>query len=469
MDQAVMDFFRNIKSGLRLSVFQRLELDDFRPSSDQLVLLLILNILAAVCRDFFANLPSPEFNPDAIIQEGFSIGLFLFAGYLINRWISHQEVFLDFTVIILSVCFPLLLIGEVLKGLGGMMFDGSSPTWFSEWSGLVYSFWTLGVLAWSLGVILGGWSIRVAGALVLIVIAWVAPVEYVTPDGTYWNSIEEEQDDPYQAYRSVDVEGVFYSQSELLDQELQFLKPGEVGQRDVYFLGMGAYAFQDVFLKETVYAKNLFDERFGTKGRSLVLLNNLSTYESMPIASTTNLRKALHHIGSIMNRDEDLLLIYMTSHGSQDHRLTVNFWPLTLNDLSPEMLRQYLDEAGIQWRVIMVSSCYSGGFVEPLKTAYTAIATAAASDRKSFGCSHDRDFTYFGEALLRDQLREEYSFPVAFFAATSAIGIRESEEGLKGSQPQTYIGEGMNIYLNEFALSLQRDDSIQGMYLVREK
>ena len=36
--------------------------------------------------------------------------------------------------------------------------------------------------------------------------------------------------------------------------------------------------------------------------------------------------------------------------------------------LNPEVLRQALDETGIKWRVVAVSACFSGGFIEPLRS-----------------------------------------------------------------------------------------------------
>jgi len=103
----------------------------------------------------------------------------------------------------------------------------------------------------------------------------------------------------------------------------------------------------------------------------------------------------------------------------------------------------------------MVSSCYSGGFVEPLKNDYTAIATAAAPDRTSFGCSNENDFTYFGEALLKDQLQQEYSFPLAFQQANAAITERESRENLTASNPQYYVGDAIAPRLEALAVRLR--------------
>ena len=63
-----------------------------------------------------------------------------------------------------------------------------------------------------------------------------------------------------------------------------------------------------------------------------------------------------------------------------------------------------LRESGIRWRVIVVSACYAGSFIEPLRDENTDHPDRGGRDRTSFGCSDDNDLTYFGEAFYRDAL-----------------------------------------------------------------
>ena len=57
----------------------------------------------------------------------------------------------------------------------------------------------------------------------------------------------------------------------------------------------------------------------------------------------------------------------LTSHGSEDHEFYINQPPLPLDPLTPQRLRVALDASGIRWRVIVVSACYSGGYIEALR------------------------------------------------------------------------------------------------------
>jgi hypothetical protein len=162
-----------------------------------------------------------------------------------------------------------------------------------------------------------------------------------------------------------------------------------------------------------------------------------------PIASVTSLQRTLAHVGRLMNRDEDVLVLYLTSHGSEDHRFALEFWPLRLHDLDAPTLRKMLDDAGIRWRILVVSACYSGGFIEPLKDAHTLVVTAADAQHTSFGCGAQSDFTYFGKAYVDQALRTSYSLTDAFAVARKTIEARERSEGRAPSNPQMYLGPQM--------------------------
>lgn len=129
---------------------------------------------------------------------------------------------------------------------------------------------------------------------------------------------------------------------------------------------------------------------------------------------------------------------------------------MPFNDLYADDLKAALQASGIRWRVLIVSACYSGTFIDPLKDDHTIIFTAARADRTSFGCSDERDLTYFGEALFREALPASSSLLDAFTRTQRIIAKREEEEGLDPSQPQIYIGEQMRTKLAELGFTQSR-------------
>jgi hypothetical protein len=231
---------------------------------------------------------------------------------------------------------------------------------------------------------------------------------------------------------------------------LQRQRPGIT---DLYFVGFAGYAYEDVFLREVQLSKRLFDDRFDTRGRSVALVNSLQTVNSLPLANVHNLHRLLRHVGSVIDRDEDIVFLFLTSHGATD-RLAVEFGPLGLTDLGSSALKPMLDDAGIKWRIIVISACYSGGFIDALKTDYSLIITASREDRASFGCGSENDMTYFGKAFFDEQLRHSHSYVGAFKKAAAVIAAREQNRGLVPSEPQIYVGQAMQAKIRQLEARL---------------
>jgi hypothetical protein len=150
-----------------------------------------------------------------------------------------------------------------------------------------------------------------------------------------------------------------------------------------------------------------------------------------------------------MNPDEDILFLFLSSHGLPG-QLEVALDPLELRPLYPAALRRALDDAGIKWRVIVISACYSGSFVGALRDEHTLIITAADAENTSFGCSDDADFTYFGRAFFGEQLQTTYSFAEAYRRAAETIAGWEQRKGYAPSRPQMQMGAAMAEKLDLF-------------------
>src|SRR5207249_5098171 len=133
-------------------------------------------------------------------------------------------------------------------------------------------------------------------------------------------------------------------------------------------------------------------------------------------------------------------------------RCLLDFWPLQLYELYPAKLRALLDESGIKVRVVVVSACYSGGFIDALRNENSLVISASAPDKNSFGCSQEADWTYFGKAYFDEALRKTHSFVEAFELAKPVIAEREKTKGYEPSNPQIALGQDIKPKL----LLLQR-------------
>jgi Peptidase C13 family len=207
-----------------------------------------------------------------------------------------------------------------------------------------------------------------------------------------------------------------------------------------FFLGFAGVGDQKVFAQEIGLAARVLGERFSIGDRRLSLINDQRDLRRAPLASVTALNYALQGIAERMDPDKDVLFLAISSHGSEDPSIAVSNSQFPLTSLTAEDLEKALRESGIRWRVILISACYAGGFIDALRDPKTIVITAAAKDRTSFGCSNDSDLTYFGEAFYRDALPGAKSLRDAFGAAKSAIAAREHREHETPSNPQAYFG-----------------------------
>ncbi|HEY9133356.1 MAG TPA: C13 family peptidase [Dyella sp.] len=237
-------------------------------------------------------------------------------------------------------------------------------------------------------------------------------------------------------------EQVMYAQPQLLRQSLAGLKPRVSGKPNLYVIAFAGDGGEDVFRNEAEFSSRLF-ARFGPTVHTLVLENNPAALSHRPLASWSNLEAALEGVSSMMKPDEDILLLYMTTHGDHDSTLLVDMDPLPLDQIGPPDLADIFKKHPFKWKVVVVNACYSGGFVPDLRGSGTLVLTAAREDRSSFGCGSDSDITYFGKAWLANALNGTPDFIVAFNQAREQIAQWEQQDKLTPSEPQIDIGAGI--------------------------
>lgn len=242
-------------------------------------------------------------------------------------------------------------------------------------------------------------------------------------------------------------EQVLYAQPRMLREALARLTPRVAGKPNLYLVTFAGDGGEDVFRNEAEYAAQLFGTRFGASTHTLVLENNPATLATRPLASWSNLEATLDGLARVMRPEQDILMLYLSSHGDEDHNLLVDMNPLPLDQIGAPDLADILASRPFQWKVVVVNACYSGGFIPPLRGPGTLILTAARADRSSFGCGSDSDITYFGKAWLADALNRTDNFVDAFKLASDEISAWEKQDKLTASEPQIDIGRGIEEQL----------------------
>jgi hypothetical protein len=234
---------------------------------------------------------------------------------------------------------------------------------------------------------------------------------------------------------------------------LNQLQPQRKGILDTYVLAIGLDS-DAVFSREATQAGAVLSRRYGGEGRTLVLTTGThpqadATSVTHPSAHPNHIAAALAQMGVLMDANEDVLVLYITTHGHWLTGLSYRDQDRALGNIAPSRLAQLLDEAGIKNRLIILSACYSGIFVPDLQNQYSVTMTAAAAGKPSFGCQADNDWTFFGDAFINHALREPTPTLDAFAAARTRITQWEVALRLSPSNPQVDVGTHAQDWLTK--------------------
>lgn len=248
------------------------------------------------------------------------------------------------------------------------------------------------------------------------------------------------------------IDAAMERQDEMVARALEKLAPQRPGVRDVYFVGVAGWGDQNVFRKEVRAVRAMFERDFGARDRAVSLVNNPETMNQVPLATRETIEAVLMGVGEIMDPEEDILFMFLTSHGVEWGGFSLHFNGQNLGGLRTGQLARMLGAARIRNRVVVVSACYSGQFVPALAEESTLLITAAASDRTSFGCTSTAEWTWFGRAFFRDALPKHRRFEPAFEEAKARVEAREKKENYTHSVPQIRVGEKIRAVLDEMGL-----------------
>ena len=246
-------------------------------------------------------------------------------------------------------------------------------------------------------------------------------------------------------------------QPQLLAERLDALQPSRPAAIDVYTITFAPYGHAEVFRRESQLVADVMQQRFDSAGRSIQLVNHPGTAQQWPWATPLNLERSIRRVAALMDRRQDVLFIHLTSHGAHSGALSAALWPMEVDEVTPAMLRQWLDDAGIRWRVVSVSACHSGSWIEPLSGPGTLVMTASDVEHTSYGCGRRSELTFFGRAMYDEQLRQTRSFEQAHAEARKLIEQREREAGKTDgySNPQISMGDELRPQLETLQKQLQ--------------
>lgn len=433
----------NLIAGLWLFLGAKRSLDWVAPTPLQLLFWGIAGCSANALFGWISTGGQGDFNPQGLISYVLWPFIALIAGIFLSQRTELPRIMLVPAILWLVLDVNVALLQSVLQYLGQIDLLPNFSYQFLPQLFMLLFVWQSLALVWVLArTIKWPWweRILILLATLFTLVVWQLSVQ-AQP---IWKV------DPIQPTLT---EEALYAQSELLNQSLQNLQPSLYQNTQWYFMGVAGAGYQDVFKSEIERIKEQFDTRFATYGRSIALINNDATTETLPMATQISIQRSLNRIGALINRDNDVLFLYMTSHGLAN-QFELSIEPIAMQPVDPKWLRQALDNAGIRWRVIVISACYSGSFIPALQSPDTLIITASAADKQSFGCNNEMDYTYFGRAFFDEALREKNNLKDAFAQAQQTVTRWETAQGFEPSEPQWVMGENMKLILPQFEKQL---------------
>ncbi|MDF0750953.1 caspase family protein [Marinobacter sp. 71-i] len=245
------------------------------------------------------------------------------------------------------------------------------------------------------------------------------------------------------------TEKILAEDRQRLNNQIESLAPERSGETDAYFLAVGGDGTESVFKRDIQVAKAGLQAQFDVEKRSIMLLNHRD-YETFPLASRPSIETALKALDARMNPEEDLLVVHLVSHGMQDGQLLLQQPGIELPNLSPEDFAEMLEPLNARRKLLVVSACYSGQWIEPLKDENTLIMTSAREDRTSFGCGDDSEMTWFTKAVYQSVGLSLTDPDAMFEQINQQIRTWEEEIGMeeeRWSYPQSHLGESLREWI----------------------
>jgi len=231
-----------------------------------------------------------------------------------------------------------------------------------------------------------------------------------------------------------------------LDHALAALKPQKSGQVDAYVVVVGLDS-DPIFGREAREAGKVLSRRYNAEGHTIVLAGTDGSGPSdLPNGSPQSLAIALARVAELMDKKQDVLVLYTAGHGAPVG-LAYHDADDGFGILPPARMARMFEELGIKNRLLILSACFSGIFVPAVQSDTTALFTAARPDRTSFGCQADKDWTFYGDAMINNALRQPVPLATAAENARTLVSKWEAMGNVTPSEPQVSIGSKVDTWL----------------------
>ena len=235
----------------------------------------------------------------------------------------------------------------------------------------------------------------------------------------------------------------------LLQSQLQAARQAATaaGPPRVVFAGFALNSLSKAFHSDVLLAEKAV--RVADPHAVVFRLSNPAAGDSAdwPLATRENVAAVMREVGALA-RPQDKVVILFSSHGSRN-ALHINSSKREIGVITPAELGEWLGALRDKSTLLVISACYSGSFLEPLRSPTRIILTASARDRSSFGCQFNSHNTFFVEELWGQKALAELPLTEMIVRAREGVQRRETAMKVRPSMPQSDIGPAVEAWARQ--------------------
>lgn len=207
----------------------------------------------------------------------------------------------------------------------------------------------------------------------------------------------------------------------------------------ILFAGFAMHSQSKAFRNDVLLAEKLVSE-IDPNALMLKLANPAKDQSAAwPQATAENFALVMTKMAEVA-RPRDRVLLLVSTHANPG-LLSINVGGKNQQPLTPRILSDALAPLGKVPTLVVLSACYSGAFIEPLKAPNRVVLTATDARGTSFKCQYTGNNTPFAEALFGQEGAEGRSITDWMGEAQKSIAIQEKRRKLPASKPMAFVGD----------------------------
>ncbi|HTS51772.1 MAG TPA: hypothetical protein VMH26_00725, partial [Burkholderiales bacterium] len=232
------DLLRNLRSGLRLALFRRVESHSFAASVEQLIALVLIDLVLNFLSDLSAWGTDGRLNFWGLPGALFYLPLLLLAAHVVSRRERDPALALQLSVAVLCAR-PYAILAATVLGLamdaGWLDLSERAQFMALDWGPHLWWLLTAGFALLCLTRRRPSAKLLHFGIVALVVFAPLALLPHSSIGSLWTANFSEGNDEPHGAHSyAVASEDAFYAQPEILRRKLAALRPSRAGVEEIY-------------------------------------------------------------------------------------------------------------------------------------------------------------------------------------------------------------------------------------------